>query len=346
MFDYKHYVPILKAKGGEFWALANLKPATKSVITPVIELVPPDKKNTFEGQLEKKLIGLKQCWPESPFFFDVRYATSKSELPSAATLNTAFKRSRVHEINAIPVTRLGYSQKFQEALKGVIETDGNGVMIRLGGADLGIKDKLHTALSNLCKFLGISEKDAHLLIDYGFRHPDEYEDLIHLQELHLGKVPTPNKWRTLTVASASFPESIKDLPTGKWEPLDRTEWRSWECLTLDNAPRRPAYGDYGVRHPSLPGFGTPKPNLRYTLENQYLCRRDNAKHVAMKAICKSLIALPEYMGPKFSNGDLAISKTAANQSSGGTGGGKEWTQWCSNHHFEFVATQIQSLPAA
>ena len=218
--------------------------------------------------------------------------------------------------------------------------------MRLTVADLAIEIRLKTALMNLCVLLGVREQDVDLLIDYEFKKPDDYEDLIHLQELHFTKIPKIDSWRTITLASVSFPKSIADLPDAKWVKLDRIEWKSWEYMfSSRTASRRPAYGDYGIRHPSLPGFGTPKPNLRYTLAERYLCRRDEAKHAAMKEICKSLVRRSEYIGAPFSEGDKVISETAAIVGSGHSGGGREWTQWCSNHHFEFVATQIQSLPS-
>ena len=346
-FDHSHYMPIMKAKAGEFWALAHLKPTTKPLVTPLFELVPHDaKKTTFDADSSKKIDGVAECW-QRPFFFDVRHIAPKGSLPDATTVSSVFKKIRARDMHGIPVTRIGYSQKFQESVREIIKSDAKGAMIRLATSDLAIKDKLQTALANLCSFLGINEGNIDLLIDYEFRKPDDYEDLLVLQALHLTKIPNIQKWRTVTVASASFPESIKDLPDGEWIPLDRTEWKSWEHLIkADGTARKPAYGDYGIRHPSLPGFGQPKPNLRYTIADGYLCRRDEAKHAAIKEICRSLIKKNEYKGPDFSDGDQAISKTAANQGSGGTGGGKEWTQWCSNHHVEFVATQIQSLPSA
>ncbi len=347
MFDYRHYVPILKAKAGECWALTNLKPPSKGIVTPVIELTPHDKKKTtFEADLKKKIVSLRKAW-HRPFFFDVQHIAPKHGFPEPSVITAAFKQINGLTMGGIPVTKLGYSPKFQESIRTIVSQDGRGVMVRLGVGDLAIREKLATALINLCAFLGCPESKVDLLIDYGFKHPDEYEDLIVLQKLHFTKIPKLNKWRTLTLASASFPESINDLPHAEWVPLDRTEWKSWKRLTFaEETTRKPSYGDYAIRHPKPPGFGTPKPNLRYTLESSYLCRRDEAKHAAMKDICRSLVKRSEYMGPPFSAGDAAISATAANPHSGGTGGGQQWTQWCSNHHVEFVATQILNLPAS
>jgi Beta protein len=346
--DHSHYVPILKAKGGEFWALQNLKKSTRTLITPVLELVRFDpKRHTFDSDLEKKIDSLFESWGNAPLYFDVTHSVPKNSLPEAKSITAAFIQLRKHEMEAIPVTRLGYSPKFQEAVRKIIETDDAGLMVRLGADDLAVKDKLTLALSNLRTFFGLQESEIDLMLDYGYRRPDEYEDLIQRQRLHLAKIPNIHKWRSLMIASASFPGSIKGLPHAEWVHLDRTEWKAWEGVAFaDTTTRIPSYSDYGAKNPAPPGFGTPKPNLRYTLEERYLCRRDDAKHVAMKAICKSLIKRSEYKGEEFSAGDKAISVTAANQSSRGSGGGQQWTQWSANHHIEFVATQIQNLPAS
>ena len=77
MFDHRHYVPILKAKAGECWALSNLKSPTRNIITPVIELVKHDqKKTTFEDDLTKKIASLYKSWSR-PFFFDVRHVVRR-----------------------------------------------------------------------------------------------------------------------------------------------------------------------------------------------------------------------------------------------------------------------------
>ncbi len=38
MFGYKHYVPVLKGKEGEFRALAHLPPNAKDRLTPFIDI--------------------------------------------------------------------------------------------------------------------------------------------------------------------------------------------------------------------------------------------------------------------------------------------------------------------
>ena len=40
MFDYRHYVPVLRWKRAEWVALRNLSPQTRAGMTPLIEITP------------------------------------------------------------------------------------------------------------------------------------------------------------------------------------------------------------------------------------------------------------------------------------------------------------------
>jgi hypothetical protein len=142
-FNHSHYVPILKAKAGEFWALHNLKKSTRALVTPVLELVRHDpKRHTFDSDLEKKIESLFESWGNAPLYFDVTHTVPKNTLPEAKSITAAFIQLRNHGMEAIPVTRLGYSPKFQEAVKKIVETDDAGLMVRLGAGDLAVKDNV------------------------------------------------------------------------------------------------------------------------------------------------------------------------------------------------------------
>ena len=155
------------------------------------------KKHTFETDLEKKIASLFDAWGTHPLYFDVTHTVPKDPIPEPKSITAAFSQLRGHGMKATPVTKLGYSPKFQEAIRKIVETDGAGVMVRQGAGDLSVKDKLALALTNLRSFLGLQESEIDVMLDYGFRHPDEYEDLIQRQQLHLAKIPNILKWRSL-----------------------------------------------------------------------------------------------------------------------------------------------------
>ena len=82
MFDHRHYVPILRWKQGEQFALRDLYQdlfnSVKSHLTPLIELVPSDftmeKINKIGGlgkKLKEKAKQMRDYWGFFPFFVDL-----------------------------------------------------------------------------------------------------------------------------------------------------------------------------------------------------------------------------------------------------------------------------------
>lgn len=76
MFQFKHYVPILKGKMGEFGALQHLAVEVKDALSPFIDVprVPLDfpsrtPKYPLEAHLKKIAGKIKSSWGKSrPFF--------------------------------------------------------------------------------------------------------------------------------------------------------------------------------------------------------------------------------------------------------------------------------------
>lgn len=55
MFDYRHYVPILRWKRGERIALRNLQEDIKDQMTPLVELIPGDFTTGNAAAVDNKL---------------------------------------------------------------------------------------------------------------------------------------------------------------------------------------------------------------------------------------------------------------------------------------------------
>src|SRR5271166_4755572 len=69
MFRHDHYVPILKAKEGEYGALQALASASRQVMTPLLEIPPIDwdytmdrPKKTIDQHLEKIGEKIERAW--------------------------------------------------------------------------------------------------------------------------------------------------------------------------------------------------------------------------------------------------------------------------------------------
>jgi hypothetical protein len=88
---------------------------------------------------------------------------------------------------------------------------------------------------------------------------------------------------------------------------------------------------------------TPAPNIRYTREQIIWVRRGDKAPGAMQAICSNLIAQTFFSGALFSVGDAEIAAKAA-MTGPANGSPEQWIQWCTNHHLQLTASQIQNLP--
>lgn len=353
MFTHKHYVPILKAKGGEFWALGRLHNQSHQSLTPLIELLPPRKsKKTgktpeLSKHIEQTCKDFRGIWNSTDRVF-VDAIHLRDEYASTA-LGRFCVKARPQSLNTVPVTSIGRPRDYQTAVKKIVSQDKRGFLVRLGVKDFRDRAILGTALNNLLAFIGAEPQDVDILLDYSARQ--EASEMLQLMRLHIPQLPRLKEWRTLTAASGSMPKSLKYIADAAWHSLPREEWRSWIAITkTPDLERIPAYSDYVTRDPSVPSEGgIPSPNLRYTANKDYLvCVEEHRKNAAerMAEICRSLVTRQEFCGEDFSDGDreiAAVAKLATNSDLLHTsaGGPQQWTEWCLSHHFEFVVKQLQ-----
>src|SRR5438067_1352592 len=107
MFNHKHYVPILKAKTGERWALSFLPPAVKAHLTPVLELHEHDS-DDLDGHADGICDSLSTQWgTDRPLFLDT--VLLHDATGDAATITTVFNAARANGLMAVPVVRTTYS---------------------------------------------------------------------------------------------------------------------------------------------------------------------------------------------------------------------------------------------
>lgn len=340
-FGHEHYVPVMKSKAGEIWALGNISPAAKSVVTPLVEVL-GHKTRGLEDHARGLAHDLARAWGTTdPLFVDPCHLGAQA----GAGAEAIFGALRAAGCPAIPVTSLGRSPAYQQATQRAVAADKRGVMVRLEARDFVDLARLEAALRSLGTVLSARPPEIDILIDYGVR--SQSAEIVQFARLHMPGVPNLHQWRTVTIAAGSFPASLLNYSQDQWHPLPREEWAAWVTVQTTNPPlpRRPAYSDYGVRDPSAPApFGTPSANLRYTSTQVYLARRGtlvkNGGAQQMPAMCRSLIGRPEFCGSQFSAGDREIARIAA--SSDSSGNAQQWIQWCMSHHIEFVADQIRN----
>jgi hypothetical protein len=323
------YVPILKAKAGERWALSHLAPGTKSMIRPVLELH-PHKEKLLGDHIESVCEALQAAWGvDRAFYVDTVWLHGDSGSP--AIIAEVFEATQESGLQSIPVVRPHYDDSSLEQMQDIIVEGERGYMLRI------TPDVLDTPalIGGIVDAIGISRSEIDLLLDYR-NHPMTLADDVI-------RVPNLSSWRLLIAASGVFPKSLLSLPLHQWHVLKRHDWLSWQTGVESHLKRNPLYADYTMRPPGRPvEFGDPSVNLRYALDDHWLVQM-GGKHkegaaVEIHAMAAELIARPEYMGADFSTGDEEIERVSDEEE--GPGGPTQWLQWCVNHHIEFAVQQI------
>jgi hypothetical protein len=361
MFDFNHYVPILKWKRGEQKALEYLEPSLKNNITPLIEIppIPWDYNNdtpqkTIDKYLENIGSDVKKAWNnDSPIFVDPTPLWLEEEHPYVNDEHLVLyiiKQIVTEGTLAIPVTGFNKKPDYQKAIQESLKYSNNRLCIRIEDDDF---DELEFRLNNLLQEFSLNPENIDLIIDFGFINPkDENRTLMSLKGI-LSTLPYINQWKTITFSGTSFPENLSDIPTGEIEKIPRTEWNIYKKIVLEKNlfNRIPAFGDYNISNPAYIEFDprtmTMSANIRYTVKDGFLVFRGYSvkKHrwSQTRDLAQQVVKHPEYYGKDFSYGDEYIYKCSLGKE--GTGNAVIWRRVGANHHLTLVTHDLSNLHA-
>ncbi len=348
----RHYVPILKAKPGDFWALSNVRDESAGLVTPLIECVPPSASRTEEGQLGLTVRSIERHWTGRTLFIDLMWRDGVAPLPSGRhVLDEFFWQAIPRRFEAIPVTSPTRSPAYQQAVRAVVDRDRRGIAVRIPPELIGTP-AMGASIDRLMGLIGLEPAQVHVILDYRVLHDSDPNILAQVMQVGVGSLPRPAEWASVTVAGSSFPGSLANFPRDQWTRRPRKEWQSWRSLTanLAGSSRAPAYGDYAVGDPELPFTERASftANLRYSVDGDFFVWRGHATkthpdgHGQMFSICADLAARPEFAGDSFSAGDHEIAVRATTRDS--PGAPADWRKWATSHYIELVASQLASLP--
>lgn len=359
MFDYCHYVPILKGKQGEYHALGVLSHEDKLRMTPFIDVpfVPWDHINQRPAKSYEKHVGkvatlIERAWgTHRPLFLDLFYVkggetTADGRHPLSYVLDDA----RARGLKIIPVTGLDRPVDYRNAVRNALSVDQRGLCLRLSREDIGKLTELHGTLTNMLGEMGVTPDCVDLIFDFRDTTIGEANRRIEEFRRAIRALPNIRRWRTITVAASGFPLDLSGMRPATVERFPRTELLLWETIvTQRDMPRIPSYGDYGIQHPDLleidPRTMRMSANLRYTLEREWMVlkARDVKRHgyPQFNELCRKLIQMAEYRGATFSWGDSYISRCAAYEE--GPGSATTWRKVGTNHHLALVGRFISSL---
>jgi hypothetical protein len=328
------YVPILKSKQGERWALSQLSPNRKAKLRPVLELHQP-KAKMLGDHVESLCESLQAAWGvDRRFYVDTIWLNGNAGSP--AVIENVFQAMEEYELKAIPVVRPSYDDSSLEQLRAIISENERGCLLRVTPQTLNTP----AIIDNVVAALDLPRNRIDLLLDY--------RQSAMLLPNHAPLVPHLPDWRVFIAASGVFPISLANLPLHEWHEIPRHDFTSWQTGVQAHLERNPIFSDYAMRPPGAPAeFGSPSVNLRYALDDHWRVQM-GGKHKEGAApeihdMCQELRDSEEFSGTDFSSGDEEIDRIA--DADDETGGPTQWLQWCVSHHIEYVVEQISPAGA-
>jgi hypothetical protein len=355
MFEHKHYVPILKGRDGEYGALSSVPPPLKARMTPLIELPPipwdfeaETPARTIDIHLKKVAQKIERAWGrDRAFFLDLLWIAESERMDDGThPLSFVCNSARNRRLSPIPVVSLIRGEEYLEACAASVATDRRGVCVRLQREDFVDFADIEPQLKRVLTAVNTQEADADLLLDFRALTPDSRSLNTRDALTLISRIPELNAWRSFTVAGTSFPENLIGLPPSDFSFIPRSEWRLWRSILRERPGRLPSFADYAVSHPEPsevdPRIMRPSASVRYTTDEYWLVPKGrnlrDYGYEQFHAVCRELIARPEYAGRSLSWGDGYIDDCA--NEIVGTGNLTTWRKVATSHHFAYVLRQL------
>lgn len=372
------YVPILKAKQGEYDAVIHLTERAASQIITWFDVPQLDEKfriksdersePAIESFLNKTASDIAKAWRVPPIFLESR--TVFIDLPrwasNAQTENgehvIPYLRNRLENLGVTvnPVVRYDIWEDpiYMNAIKGIRLEEGRSFCVRLSmDADtvadiVADPDYVNERLLDMVNQLAIDPANAYFLIDFGDISGQKYflEELIDTAKKAISLASNMG-FVQIMLAGASLPSSISlavkaQNSTGL---VLRKEMMVWQALRSENPSSNIIFADYGIRNPNLSDEPKPCPNangkIRYTIDNQYLIVRGVFLYKGLigfqqyLGLAQSVVDSGYYLGPKLSWGDESIFKYSKSELKG-SGSQTNWISFDTNHHIETVLMEV------
>lgn len=360
-FDHLHYVPCLRWKQGEYQAIWRSPAATKSTLTPLLEV--PEIGWDFELQKENKTIDehlapfakrVNDKWGRSSCFVDLNLIGPNERMSDGThPVCFIFNELRAKNCSAIPVTDLSKDTQYQREIKSAVGKGKTGVCLRIS-IEQAAKSSFKKDIQALLLALNIQSTECDFILD--LRSPNFIPLDGFLKAIHMivSGLPYLKKWRTFTLLGTSFPSTMAEVRK-EGELIPRYEWQLYKKLVIDfhdSGLRLPAFGDYVISHPQVLRLDMrlvkPSATIRYAVDNNwYIVKGNNVRDYGFeqyRKLSKQIQNSRHFCGSTFSWGDSYIQQCA--DGDGKTGNLMMWRQVGTNHHIEKLLQDIASFYAS
>jgi len=349
------YVPILKARRGEFGAVEHMNADERLHVMPLFEVppIPWDHVNhtpgkTIDQHLKNLGKNIQSSWTnDRACFVDLGLLHEAERMANGRhPVRAMFKEFRHRELKVIPVTGLIRDKDHQTACSDALQTDGLGICFRIQPEDFRDEHGFKRSLDGLLKRFEVTAREVDLILDLGPLNENEGSDTSRALSF-IKTIPTLESWRTFAVAATGFPVNLAGFPQSTISGISREEWELWQGLiSSPNIVRIPVFGDYAIAHAEHtdvdPRKMTTSACIRYTSANSWvICRGKGLRRNGFEQfhnVARTLIGHASYKGPEFSWGDKYISDCAERRV--GCGNLTTWRKVGTSHHIAFVNRQL------
>ncbi len=360
------YVPILKAKKGEFDAITHLSERGIDFITPWFDVPQLNesarkKSEPIQTFLNKKASDLAKAWAGRSIFIDLpRWATNAQTENGEHVLPFLCNRLELLDVNVNPIVDYVRWEDpvYENALRGIKLENGRNFCIRLNMDadtidDMSDSDYFNERLFEIIKKLEIDPSKIKLLIDFGdvSKQSHHIDGMIKnaKQAIYLTRQIGFSQFMLAGCSLSPFiPSAVKTVNTTGL--VLRKEMLTWRTLLSENPLLNITFADYGVRNPSSSDEPIKNPNtngkVRYTIEKEYFIARGPPLNSGLKFnkfnhLAGIVVASDKYLGSSFSWGDEQLSLYSDPEHK--TGNYTTWVSIDTNHHIESVVMEVMEF---
>ncbi|WP_129830546.1 beta family protein [Vibrio parahaemolyticus] len=368
------YVPISRAKGGEFEAYKQLGSSIKKSILPIFELPPMTESmlerkkyasvgNPYEVYVQGIASEIHNVFPKGSIGIDINNWAPNDTVESGENV-LGYLNSCLSNLGCDVIPVIGYDRwediEYKTILKQ-LSKETSRFCIRLDDdafSDMQEEEYFLETFDDIVTSLGIDISRSSVLFDFGDVSLSK-SSIVQIQdEITLAlKLLNGYNFKFISIAGCSIAGDINGMVAkiNSQAPVVRKEMKAWKSIKAFNPNTNLVFGDYGISNPKVSVEVAPYANgkIRYTISDSYLVvrgypRNQGEKGAQMHDLCRRLIKSGHYMDAKFSWGDRMIT-VCANE--GCIDGKKEpfkgsTTQWVAidtTHHMTYVVEEVKEF---
>lgn len=344
------YIPLLRAKKGEFDALSHLPDSARQYTLPLLDIPKAKVGANISTYLKKNASTLGKIWNKREIFFDMPHWHDDAQTDEGEhVLLAVWKEFKENGVIAHPI--IGFdrweSSEYAKAIKNILNLSDQKICFRLDKdtiLDIGFMDEVIESINDQ---LNLQFDSTFALLDFEDMTQTSITDIAPkaLDAIHFLK---SRGISNIILAGSSMPNSVAFIPESSSKLVTRREFILWKMLFSRVEGVNLSFGDYGVRNPRSPEeVRNPNINgkIRYTIADQYFIVRGHSLgkspgYNQYFTLAHMVISSPYYLGANFSWGDERILECSNELFPGNL---TSWVGIDTNHHIEYVLAEINEF---